>query len=211
MRKRRFLFVLLLLPCMIFAQGQAKPFNKGNVAINLGYERHIPDASFGVPKGCLEIGYGFTDWCVAGLYAEYGTFENRVGLWSGSLHSYQQHFIFYGAYNKCHPVSLLLPNFYFFDLYSVLRFGLYHSIAVFEEDDINPTDYLLHYNTCEPYLAGGWGVAINPSRYFGFFYERTHNTLTDFYEVSTPSLKHHLYHRFGINVRFGGPKKWQKQ
>lgn len=205
-----FLIILVFASPVSFAQNKLpftslKPFNKGNVAINLGYERHIPDASFGVPKGCLEIGYGFTDWCVAGLYAEYGTFENRVGLWSGSLHSYQQHFIFYGAYNKCHPVSLLLPNFYFFDLYSVLRFGLYHSIAVFEEDDINPTDYLLHYNTCEPYLAGGWGVAINPSKYFGVFYERTYTSIK-----IQGDKNPHLYHRFGFNVRFGGLKKWRR-
>ncbi len=90
MRKSAFLLAFMLLFCVTFAQNKLpftslKPFNKGNVAINLGYERHIPDASFGVPKGCLEIGYGFTDWCVAGLYAEYGTFENRVGLWSGNI------------------------------------------------------------------------------------------------------------------------------
>ena len=74
MRKRRFLFVLLLLPCMIFAQGQAKPFNKGKIVLNFGYEKQPGSGLRGeAPKICFSAGYGFTDWCVAGLYANYGS------------------------------------------------------------------------------------------------------------------------------------------
>jgi hypothetical protein len=50
MRKRRFLFVLLLLPCMIFAQGQPKPFNKGKIVLNFGYEKQPGSGLRGCPR-----------------------------------------------------------------------------------------------------------------------------------------------------------------
>ena len=31
--------------------------------------------------------------------------------------------------------------------------------------------------------------------------------LADIYPVSIGSIKNHLYHRFGLNIRFGNPKK----
>lgn len=210
------------------SQASPKPFNKGKIVLNFGYEKQPGSGLRGeAPKTCFSAGYGFTDWCVAGLYANYGS--DFMGYHAYSISGkdengapislywleFNSNYLEYGTHAEFHPVNLMLPQFYFVDVYAIVRVGMHHFICdIISEtgyDEVHETESGSLKNSATPYLVGGWGVAINPSRYFGFFYERTHNTLTDFYEVSTPSLKHHLYHRFGFNIRFGGPKKWQKQ
>ena len=78
MNKSFYLLALLLLPCMAFAQGKMhfiseKPINRGNITLNVGYEKQPRNNLRGeAPKICFNAGYGFTDWCVAGLYADFG-------------------------------------------------------------------------------------------------------------------------------------------
>lgn len=84
---------------------------------------------------------------------------------------------------------------------------MHHQICIYEEDNLSPD-----YNTPsinKPYIAGGFGLAINPSKYFGFFYERTISSLKPDTFYDNASNKLHPYNRFGINIRFGGPKKRQ--
>ncbi len=210
MNKRIYLLVFLLLPCLAFAQSNLpftslKPLNKGNIILNLGYER---DTYNDVSKFCLSAGYGFTDWCVAGIYTEYSTNTSMISIGGDDLHPYRNHFVYYGLHNELHPIPLVLPGFYFIDVYSILRVGMHHQICIYEEDNLSPD-----YNTPsinKPYIAGGIGLAINPSKYFGFFYERTYSSLkpNTFHENASNKLR--PYNRFGINIRFGGPKKWQK-
>ncbi len=211
MRKCVFILAFMLSCSMAFAQSNLpftslKPLNKGNIILNLGYER---DTYNDVSKFCLSAGYGFTDWCVAGIYTEYSTNTSMISIGGDDLHPYRNHFVYYGLHNELHPIPLLLPGFYFIDVYSILRVGMHHQICMYEEDNLSPD-----YNTPsinKPYIAGGIGLAINPSKYFGFFYERTFSSLkpNTFHENANNKLR--PYNRFGINIRFGGPKKWQKQ
>jgi len=77
--------------------------------------------------------------------------------------------------------------------------------------------YKLDYDgpSAEPvrnsFLYGGSvGLAINPSKYFGIFYELTFDNLNKEYKPKIGEIKTKAIHRFGLNVRFPGPKKWQK-
>ncbi|MBO7618277.1 MAG: hypothetical protein J6T22_13885 [Bacteroidales bacterium] len=233
MRKGFYLLALLLLSCMAFAQTNLpftslKPINKDKIVLHLGYEKQ-PESGLHneAPKICLSAGYGFTNWCVAGFYADFGRdfmSYRALGLTGRDENGepidvywleYHSNYLAYGAHAELHPVALLLPNFYFLDVYALVRAGLHHyfcsvvSETGYDESHITETGDLK--NSAIPYLAGGWGVAINPSKYFGFFYERTYNSLTDHHLVASSSLRHHLYQRLGLNIRFGGPKKWQNQ
>ncbi|MBQ7551140.1 MAG: hypothetical protein IJT04_06405, partial [Bacteroidales bacterium] len=58
--------------------------------------------------------------------------------------------------------------------------------------------------------GGSVGLAINPSKYFGVFYELAFDNLNKEYKPKTDEIKTKALHRFGLNVRFPGPKKWQK-
>lgn len=230
MKKRLNLLAVLLLPCMAFAQSKLpffseKPFNKGNMVLNIGYEKQPSNCSRGeAPKICLNAGYGFSDWCVAGLYVDFGksmggstcfvSDKDETGQWV-HIYSldYRSNYLAYGVQAQLHPLAPLLPGFYLFDVYAVARAGMHHFICgVISEEGEDPfqeTKVGSLKNAGSPYLAGGWGVSVNPSKYFGLFYEGTYNTLTDIYPISTGSINNHLYHRFGFNIRFGGPKKWQ--
>ena len=189
----------------------SKPFNKGNFVLNLGYESHrYGGYGMTTPKCCFEVGYGFFDWCVAGLYSEYGSHESMTAYGQDQMHVYNEHFVFYGLHNELHPIAVFLPSFYFVDLYTIIRVGMFHKVVRFEEKDLPQDYYVGHSNASEAYCSGGWGIALNPSRYFGLFYERTYTSLGQNTHGVSEGGKHHLYHRFGLNVRFGGPRKWQR-
>ena len=222
MKKRFYLLAILLLPCMAFAQSKlpftsSKPFNKGNIVLNMGYEKQ---PEFGLrgraPKICLSAGYGFTNWCVAGFYADYGRDFFSYAAYGTDDYWCQFHsnYLAYGIHTELHPIAPLLPGFYFLDVYALVRAGMHHYICsvVSEEGGEDPLQARVSgtlKNSVTPYISGGWGMAINPSKYFGVFYERTYNTLPVNHIISSESPKHHLYHRFGLNIRFGGPKKWR--
>ena len=213
----------MLLSGTAFAQSKLpftslKPFNKNNIVLNVGYEEQpASDLRGRAPKICMSAGYGFTDWCVAGLYADYGRdFSAYVAYRVGDYWcQYHSNYLAYGIHGELHPIAPLLPGFYFLDVYALLRAGMHHYICdVVDEmggnDPFQEREMGSLKNAASPYIAGGWGVAVNPSKYFGVFYERTYNTLSDYYPITSISLKHHLYHRFGLNIRFGGPKKWRQ-
>lgn len=231
MEKRIFFILFLLFPCMAFAQGKMhfiseKPINRGNIALNVGYEKQPRNNLRGeAPKICFNAGYGFTDWCVAGLYADFGrSFGYEATSVSGKDETgqvvdvysleYHSNYLAYGLYAELHPLAPLMPGFYLFDVYALARAGIHHYICgVVSEEGYDPFQERVEgslKNAGQLYVAGGWGVAINPSKHFGFFYEGTYSTLNNIYPTSIGSLKKHLYHRFGINVRFPGPKKWQR-
>lgn len=220
---RQYVLVFMLFSAIIaYSQPKlpftsSKPLNKGNVVLNLGYERQPEFKSHGeAPKLCLSAGYGIADWCVAGVYADFGrNFGSDESIGMGDYWcQYYSNYLSYGIHAEFHPIAPLLPGFYFLDVYAILRGGMHHFICdkVAEQGGNKLQDLVLSglKNTASPYVAGGWGVAINPSKYFGVFYERTYMSL----EQCNPELanggKHHLYHRFGLNVRFGGPRKWQR-
>ena len=221
MRKSFYLLALLLLSCTAFAQSKMpftslKPFNKGNFKIDVSYSKlqqiHHPDIRVGVS-------YGITNWCLVGVFGSYGKNEGLIfvgGGWTvqGTDSIYHpvvyegkhiEHYYHYGIDAELHPLSLLLPNFYFVDVYCRGELGMrtvWNQYIPKYEDAYKPilNNFL---------IGGSVGVAINPSRYFGLFYEYAYDNLNK--EGYYANKKPKSIHRWGFNVRFPGPKKWRKE
>ena len=221
MRKSFYLLALLLLSCTAFAQSKMpftslKPFNKGNFKIDVSYSKlqqiHHPDIRVGVS-------YGITNWCLVGVFGSYGKNEGLIfvgGGWTvqGTDSIYHpvvyegkhiEHYYHYGIDAELHPLSLLLPNFYFVDVYCRGELGMrtvWNQYIPKYEDAYKPilNNFL---------IGGSVGVAINPSRYFGLFYEYAYDNLNK--EGYYADKKPKSIHRWGFNVRFPGPKKWRKE
>ena len=229
MRRRIYLLALLLLSCTAFAQTNLpftslKPFNKGNFKIDASYSRMMQKVPFSdYPDFRVGVGYGITNWCVVGVFGSFGTHESLMTIGGGySVHDTDttyhpvtfdgkmiERYYHYGIDVELHLLSLLLPNFYFIDMYCRGELGMRtvteQYIPDYDADYIDPVhnDFL---------IDGSLGVAINPSKYFGIFYEYAYNNLNKkTINYSTGTKKTQPIHRFGINIRFGGPKKWQKQ
>ena len=127
-----------------------KPFNKGKIVLNFGYEKQPGSGLRGeAPKICFSAGYGFTDWCVAGLYANYGSDFMGYHAYSTSGKDengapislywleFNSNYLEYGTHAEFHPVNLMLPQFYFVDVYAIVRVGMHHFIC----DIISETGY----------------------------------------------------------------------
>ena len=220
MKKSFYLLAMLLLSCTAFAQSKMpftslKPFNKGNFKIDVSYSKlqqiHHPDIRVGVS-------YGITNWCLVGVFGSYGKNEGLIfvgGGWTvqGTDSIYHpvvyegkhiEHYYHYGIDAELHPLSLLLPNFYFVDVYCRGELGMrtvWNQYIPKYEDAYKPilNNFL---------IGGSVGVAINPSRYFGLFYEYAYDNLNK--EGYYADKKPKSIHRWGFNVRFPGPKKWQQ-
>ena len=230
MRKQIYLLAVLLLPCMAFAQSDIpstspKPFNKGNFKIDVSYSRLMQKyPSFDYPDFRVGVSYGIANWCVVGVFGSFGTIENWMQVGGGysiqgadtTYHpvvfdgTHIERYYHYGIDAELHPLSLLLPNFYFIDIYCRGELGMRtiadRYIPDYQAPDLNDiTDRF--YND---FLIGGCvGVAVNPSRYFGLFYEYAYDNLNK--EGYYDSQKPKSIHRWGFNVRFTGPKKWRKE
>ena len=232
-RNRHGIFFLLFISLcsMTFAQSKlpsmsSKPFNKSSFILKVGYEKKLEnDYRIEAPKLCLSAGYGFTDGFIAGLYVDFGRSFNSATLFVGEKNEqgdvitvyelkYHSNYLSYGIHTSLHPISLFAPKFYYFDFYAVIRAGMHHFICGVENEwGYDPTHIRSSgslKNEATIYLAGGAGVAINPSRYFGFFYELAFDNQNKKNDPKTQEMRTTAIHRFGINVRFGGPKKWQK-
>ena len=230
MRKHIYLLALLFLPCIAFAQTNLpftslKPVNKGNFKIDVSYSRlQQKHPSHDYPDFRVGVGYGITNWCVVGIFGSFGTHESFMTVGGG--YSVQgadttyhpvvfdgtniERYYHYGIDAELHPLSLWLPNFYFIDIYCRGELGM-RTIADrylpdYQDPDLNDiTDRF--YN--DFLIGGSVGMAVNPSKYFGFFYEYAFDNLNKkgYY---LDALKIQSIHRWGFNVRFPGPKKWQQ-
>ena len=226
MRKCIYLLALLLLSCTAFAQTNLpftslKPFNKGNFKIDASYSRMMQKVPFSdYPDFRVGVGYGITNWCVVGVFGSFGTHEGFVQIGStvqDADTTYNQvlfegtqieRYYHYGIDAELHPLTLLLPNFYFVDIYCRGELGMRTVTEQYKPDYDGPSAEPVRNN----FLYGGSiGLAINPSKYFGVFYELAFDNLNKEYKPKTDEIKTKAIHRFGINVRFPGPKKWQKQ
>ena len=224
--KKLVLLAALLLPVMAYAQRDipftsSKPFNKGNFKIDASYSRMMQKVPFSdYPDFRVGVGYGITNWCVVGVFGSFGTHEGFVQIGStvqDADTTYNQvlfegtqieRYYHYGIDAELHPLTLLLPNFYFVDIYCRGELGMRtvteQYIPDYDADYIDPVhnDFL---------IDGSLGVAINPSKYFGIFYEYAYDNLNKkTINYSTGTKKAQPIHRFGLNVRFPGPKKWQR-
>ena len=224
MRKSIFILAFMLLCSMAFAQTNLpftslKPFNKGNFKIDASYSRmmqKVPISDY--PDFRVGVGYGITNWCVVGVFGSFGTHEGFVQIGStvqDADTTYNQvlfegtqieRYYHYGIDAELHPLTLLLPNFYFVDVYCRGELGMRTVTEQYKPDYDGPSAEPVRNN----FLYGGSvGLAINPSKYFGVFYELAFDNLNKEYKPKTDEIKTKAIHRFGLNVRFPGPKKWQ--
>ncbi len=222
MRKRIYLLALLLLSCTAFAQTNLpftslKPFNKGNFKIDASYSRmmqKVPISDY--PDFRVGVGYGITNWCVVGVFGSFGTHEGFVQIGStvqDADTTYNQvlfegtqieRYYHYGIDAELHPLTLLLPNFYFVDVYCRGELGMRTVTEQYKPAYDGPSAEPVRNN----FLYGGSvGLAINPSKYFGIFYELAFDNLNKEYKPRIGEIKAKAFHRFGLNVRFPGPKK----
>ena len=220
MRNRILLLLFLLLSSIIFAQSQTKPFNKGNFKNDLSYAKMMKNQlSIGYPELRIGVGYGVTNWCVLGVFGSYGTQKEHFSISGGydtisntTIDHFEgdltTRYYRYGINAELHPLVLMLPDFYFFDVYCRGELGIRTLSYHYEPEYDNPYIKPVRSN----FLYGGdIGVAINPLRYFGLFYELCYDNfnyqLTD---LQTGETKPKAFHRFGLNIRFGEPKKRQQ-
>ena len=226
MRKSVFILAFMLSCSMAFAQTNLpftslKPFNKGDFKIDASYSRMMQKVPFSdYPDFRVGVGYGITNWCVVGVFGSFGTHEGFVQIGStvqDADTTYNQvlfegtqieRYYHYGIDAELHPLTLLLPNFYFVDIYCRGELGMRTVTEQYKPDYNGPSAEPVRNS----FLYGGSvGLAINPSKYFGVFYELAFDNLNKEYKPKTDEIKTKAIHRFGINVRFPGPKKWQKQ
>ena len=221
MRKSIYLLALLLLSCTAFTQTNLpftslKPFNKGNFKIDASYSRmmqKVPISDY--PDFRVGVGYGITNWCVVGVFGSFGTHEGFVQIGStvqDADTTYNQvlfegtqieRYYHYGIDAELHPLTLLLPNFYFVDVYCRGELGMRTVTEQYKPDYDGPSAEPVRNS----FLYGGSvGLAINPSKYFGVFYELAFDNLNKEYKPKIGEIKAKAFHRFGINVRFPGPK-----
>lgn len=220
--KKLVLLAALLLPVMAYAQRDipftsSKPFNKGNFKIDASYSQLMQKIPYsGYPDFRVGIGYGITNWCVVGVFGSFGTHEGFVQIGStvqDADTTYNQvlfegtqieRYYHYGIDAELHPLTLLLPNFYFIDIYCRGELGMRTVTEQYKPDYDGPSAEPVRNN----FLYGGSiGLAINPSKYFGVFYELAFDNLNKEYKPKTDEIKTKAIHRFGLNVRFPGPKK----
>ena len=226
MRKSVFILAFMLLCSMAFAQTNLpftslKPFNKGNFKIDASYSRMMQKVPFSdYPDFRVGVGYGITNWCVVGVFGSFGTHESLMIIGGGTMYNgtdtiYEpllfdgkmiERYYHYGIDAELHPLTLLLPNFYFVDIYCRGELGMRTVTEQYKPDYDSPSAEPVRNN----FLYGGSvGVAVNPSKYFGVFYELAFDNLNKEYKPKTDEIKTKAIHRFGLNVRFPGPKKWQ--
>ena len=226
--KKLVLLAALLLPVMAYAQRDipftsSKPFNKGNFKIDASYSQLMQKIPYsGYPDFRVGIGYGITNWCVVGVFGSFGTHESLMKIGGGTMYNgtdtiYEpllfdgkmiERYYHYGIDAELHPLTLLLPNFYFVDIYCRGELGMRTVTEQYKPAYDGPSAEPVRNS----FLYGGSvGVAVNPSKYFGVFYELAFDNLNKEYKPKTDEIKTKAIHRFGINVRFPGPKKWQKQ
>ena len=222
MRKNVFILAFMLSCSMGFAQSNLpftslKPFNKGNFKIDASYSRmmqKVPISDY--PDFRVGVGYGITNWCVVGVFGSFGTHEGFVQIGStvqDADTTYNQvlfegtqieRYYHYGIDAELHPLTLLLPNFYFVDVYCRGELGMRTVTEQYKPDYDGPSAEPVRNS----FLYGGSvGLAINPSKYFGVFYELAFDNLNKEYKPKIGEIKAKAFHRFGINVRFPGPKK----
>lgn len=136
-----------------------------------------------------QVLYGINNWLECGVALNVGYVEKlHMEGWpypNFVLPTIQGCF---GEVAKAHLLSAFWPDFFVVDLFAVEKMGVSATISTKGWPDAR---------LC--FLAQiGVGAAINFSRHFGVCAE---------YGISS---KKNPYTLFGLNVRFGGPRKWQR-
>lgn len=182
----------VLLETLAFSQSpEAKnkqPYIRNQFNVNLavlktfGNSATNPTTNFPLCPS-LEINYGLNDWLEVGLMS---TFRIMTQASQNSL------FSFHTIDAKAHLFPVVIdPSFHIADLYATVQAGLCHYPGA---------EGLGVASRVKACWGGNVGIAFNPTRHFGLFAEYGYNSA--YYFKS--------YLRFGVSVRFGGPRKWQQ-
>lgn len=198
MRHYFLLLALILTCCMGFAQQpetkQEFPYIRNQFNVNIGNVRDTGgwmnhEFFFGYLSS--EVMYGINDWL------ETGVFCACLRLRSGEINNNEGRLYYpvelnYGLAAKAHLFPAIInPSFSWADLYASAHIGTFASTTGGDPE----REASCFRGFC---YRGMLGAGVNFSRHFGLFYEFGYGNFERF------------NHRIGLNIRFGGPKKWQR-
>ena len=200
MRKITLLLILLLPAIGLFAQHELKiGFSSSRLAQTYGFFDNLDYR--------VNVGYGITDWCFVGVFGSRAGYKSNVNYhepgntdsvaYVGKL---SKSYFHYGLEVELHPLAYFFPDFHWIDPYCHGELGL----RTITERYTPEYDGFFAEPVHNDFLyGGGLGLAVNPSKYFGVFYEYAFDNVNktvvgigSSYEIKTKPI-----HRFGINVR----------
>lgn len=130
----------------------------------------------------VAVSFGPSNWLETGIALDF----NRRN-YAHDTAAYVSMKLIPRVFCRVHPLGFFLDTFSVVDVYGIVGIG-----GFFWLDDLIPQPLRNRW-----YMECGGGIALNISRHFGVFYEYSYDSI----------LK--SSNRFGFNIRFGGPKKWQ--
>lgn len=176
------------------------PYIKGQMTVTASYSKNILDpfkimeenlvSSTMTMRGCnVQVLYGVNNWLEYGVDLDVCYRSHFREKMYPDVEFYHPTFQCYlGETAKAHLLSAFWPNFSVIDPYIS---GLVGALTTFSPKKWPEPQFSL-------YAQIGAGVRVNPLRHFGLFCE---------YGISTKKTPYTL---FGLNIRFSGPKKWQR-
>lgn len=205
-KTRRLLFALFL---FIFVKMEAQEsrltdtqptYIKGHMTVTAAYSKSILDpfeimkdniiiSTRAMKGGNIQVLYGVNNWLECGLDLDVcykSIFREKMNPNVDFHHPTFQCYL--GETAKIHLLSAFWPQFSFVDPYIS---GLAGVLTTFSPKRWPAAQYSF-------YGQLGAGLRVNPTRHLGMFAE---------YGITTKKTPYTL---IGINIRFGGPKKWQQ-
>ena len=183
-------------------------FAQQDLKIDLGYSRMVhKDCLWDYSDFRVGAAYEITDWCVSGVFCSYGRHQGSVRYFApgsyeiveyeGNMTEYDYH---YGVDVELYPLAAFFPDFQWVEPYCRGELGL----RTITERYTPQYEGLFAEPIHSDFLYGGsLGLAINPIKYIGVFYEYAFDNLnkTVVSNGSSFDYKTKPIHRFGINVR----------
>ena len=205
MRKNIFILAFMLMSSCAFAQDSLSrdtqpTYIKGHMTVTAAYSKSILDpfeimkdniiiSTRAMKGGNVQVLYGINNWLECGLDLDVcykSIFREKMNPNVDFHHPTFQCYL--GETAKIHLLSAFWPQFSFVDPYIS---GLIGVLSTFSPKGWPAAQYSF-------YGQLGAGLRVNPTRHLGLFAE---------YGITTKKTPYTL---FGLNIRFGGPKKWQQ-
>ncbi|MDO5315386.1 MAG: hypothetical protein Q4F82_04675 [bacterium] len=171
---------------------------KGQMTVTAAYSKSILDP-FEIMKenlfvsqmkgGNVQVLYGVNNWLECGVDLDVCYKANFREKMCPNVDFHLPTFQCYlGETAKAHLLAAFWPKFSVIDPYVS---GLVGVFTTFTPKEFPEPQF-------SPYIQIGAGIRVNPFRHLGLFYE---------YGITTKKTPYSL---FGFNIRFGGPKRWQR-
>ncbi len=207
MNEKKLLFFALFLFSLVRMEAQESrltdtqpTYIKGHMTVTAAYSKSILDpfeimkdniiiSTRAMKGGNIQVLYGVNNWLECGLDLDVcykSIFREKMNPNVDFHHPTFQCYL--GETAKIHLLSAFWPQFSFVDPYIS---GLIGVLTTFSPKGWPAAQYSF-------YGQLGAGLRVNPTRHLGLFAE---------YGITTKKTPYTL---FGLNIRFGGPKKWQQ-